>query len=487
MTRDLSRRLVAATAIIGLTAGSGGLAVTAAQAQDAPEAPEIADMDAPFFVTWMSANVRAEPDSTSAVIEALAFGDVVTVTGEVVDTEWLRVELAGGGVGYVWAEVLSPARLLLPGGEGQPPAPGPGPGPTPPAPDTLGPSADNSFDTANPVSPPGSTPQDFYGFLGPSDEVDYYRFTVEEWTDLVVTMDQLTSDADIALLDQDGNYLADSIAGGSSPELIEFSVAPGTYYVEAYIYSGETEYHLTIAGEAGEAPPDDMIGDTPETAEPLGTIGAGSGTLTGSDWVGFGDASDYWRLDVEAPTSVTLTMTGLSSDIDIVLEDDFGSVLGSSAAGGSADEFIETQLQPGTYYIHVYPFTGGSEYTLTLDYQTGAEAPEDGAGNSQGTARDLGAVGPEPIEVEDWVGPADTNDYYVIEVPETGAVRITLAPFESDADVELLDGDGNYIAASIRPGTESELIEETLEAGTYYIRAYIYSGETGYTLGVVQP
>lgn len=58
--------------------------------------------------TVMTSSVRGEPDPTAAVIGTIAAGTVVQVVGTTPD-RWAEIDLAGGGVGYVPAEVVQAA------------------------------------------------------------------------------------------------------------------------------------------------------------------------------------------------------------------------------------------------------------------------------------------------------------------------------------------------------------------------------------------
>jgi hypothetical protein len=43
------------------------------------------------------------------VIDTLAQGAMVEVTGEVTGRDWYRVSLRDGAIGYVWSKLLAPA------------------------------------------------------------------------------------------------------------------------------------------------------------------------------------------------------------------------------------------------------------------------------------------------------------------------------------------------------------------------------------------
>ncbi|MCB9949101.1 MAG: PPC domain-containing protein, partial [Rhodospirillaceae bacterium] len=327
----------------------------------------------------------------------------------------------------------------------------------------------------------GPSPAVFQGTVGPADSSDFYRFTLDDWTQLTVTLGGLTADADITLLDENGQYLGDSVAAGTESELIEYVAGPGTYFIEIYMYQGETPYEMTIIGAPAEPPPDDTVGNAPEEAHSFGDIL--EAPVSFDEWVGSGDPADYYSFSVSDRATVTVSMDGLASDADISLEDDFGSVLASSAEGGTNPEYMQSELEPGTYYLAVVPFSGNTSYHLEVTAEPAGPAPEDLAGNTVATARAVTLTPGTPAEFRDWVGGADTSDYYTFTVEAAGTFQLALDGLTSDADVELLAEDGtSVLASSLLAGTDPEAITHQLQAGTYYVRVYVFSGSTDYRL-----
>ncbi|MFN9960591.1 MAG: pre-peptidase C-terminal domain-containing protein, partial [bacterium] len=56
----------------------------------------------------------------------------------------------------------------------------------------------------------------------------------------------------------------------------------------------------------------------------------------------------------------------MSADADVQLLGATGSVLASSTNGGSSTEAISSSLNAGTYYVRVYPYSGSTNYALTV-------------------------------------------------------------------------------------------------------------------------
>ncbi len=92
-------------------------------------------------------------------------------------------------------------------------------------------------------------------FVGQSDPLDYYQFTINSYSNVTLNLSNLTANADLYLIrDLNGNGLLDSgevwaysTATGSAPETISLNgLAPGSYYVAVTQYSGDTNYKLNL-------------------------------------------------------------------------------------------------------------------------------------------------------------------------------------------------------------------------------------------------
>ena len=90
---------------------------------------------------------------------------------------------------------------------------------------------------------------------------------------------------------------------------------------------------------------------------------------------------DFYYVDVGAPGTITLDLTGIPPDTDysIYLYDDHKTLTCSSDNGGNADEHVECPVtRVGRYRVRVWPWTGCSDsdpYTLTVAYPTPPPTP----------------------------------------------------------------------------------------------------------------
>ncbi|OPH10184.1 S8 family serine peptidase [Cylindrospermopsis raciborskii] len=216
-----------------------------------------------------------------------------------------------------------------------------------------------------------------------------------------------------------------------------------------------------------------LLDNTLTSARNIGTL---TGTQTFSDFVGSSDTNDYYRLDLSQTSNFSLSLTGLSADADTQLLNSSGTVIQSSQNAGKVSESINRSLNAGTYYVRVYPYSGNTNYTLTL-----SATPPDQAGNTLATARNIGTL-TSTQTFSDFVGSSDTNDYYRLDLSQTSNFSLSLTGLSANADTQLLNSSGTVIQSSQNAGKVSESINRSLNAGTYYVRVYPYSGNTNYTL-----
>ncbi|MGI0487175.1 cadherin-like domain-containing protein [Pantanalinema rosaneae CENA516] len=102
----------------------------------------------------------------------------------------------------------------------------------------------------------------------------------------------------------------------------------------------------------------DNVGNTLSQAQ---GIVLGSVAKTFTDSVEFDD-NDYYRFTLNSRSSFNLALTGLSANADVQVLNSSGAIVTdsdnialSSANGGTLPEIINTVLDPGTYYIRVFP------------------------------------------------------------------------------------------------------------------------------------
>lgn len=454
-----------------------------AQAPAAEAAPSVAEeMDALSFVTGVSASVRSAPNGTADLKETLPFGAQVVITGRLAATGWVRVQTPNTPVGYMWAQTLAPMQIA-PAGTAPAPAT-PATVPATPAPPSDDQSADDTQATATPLGRAGATPLVAEGEVSPSDQTDMYSITTEGRTALSIDLTGMAGDADIDLQDADGNSLGSSAKTGSDDEHISATVTAGTYYLAVTSYDARTPYSLSVSGTPGEAPPPDSAGSDPSSARALGDA---TGTrLEVEEWVGPGDDRDTYSFRVAERQTVRVSLTGMSADADLDLQDADGNEL-ISVNTDKDPEWLVTTLDPGTYYLNINLEDEGAatRYRLAVTGAAAGAIPEDGAGNTPDRAGTIADLGPTPVIVRDWIGFLDRDDYWRFTLNARSDVNVLMTMETSDADIELLRAsDQERLADSINVSIDPEELQLRLDPGTYLLRVYPSQGDTPYALEI---
>jgi len=207
--------------------------------------------------------------------------------------------------------------------------------------------AGNTLATARAITVGPSTTS-YTDWVGSTDTNDYYRFTLANSSNFNLGLTGMTADGDVQLLNSSGSVIASSTNGGTASESITRQLSAGTYYIRVYPYqSANTNYNLAVSATSI-----DLAGNTLATAR---AITVGSSTTSYTDWVGSTDTNDYYSFSLANSSNFNLSLTGMTADGDVQLLNSSGSVIASSALGGTASESITSQLSAGTYYIRSQP------------------------------------------------------------------------------------------------------------------------------------
>ncbi|GAB4149725.1 MAG: hypothetical protein Fur0046_28440 [Cyanobacteria bacterium J069] len=96
--------------------------------------------------------------------------------------------------------------------------------------------------------------------------------------------------------------------------------------------------------------------------------------------------------------------------------------------------------------------------------------PPDRAGNTLKNARRVGLTA-TPKSFRDAVGGKDL-DFYRFRVQRASQFSLNLSELTANANVELMDDQGKTLLQSARKNKRPEVIQDTLTAGTYFIRVF---------------
>ncbi len=224
-----------------------------------------------------------------------------------------------------------------------------------------------------------------------------------------------------------------------------------------------------------------------------------TGFTTKTFYLGGSDNEDYFKFDLQGQSVFNLKLTGLDSesmtaDLDVQVLNHLGQQQAVSNSFGTSPETIENQtLETGSYIIRVFktPGLGESNYSLTVSALPGDTDPN-GAGQTPETARVLSLNQfNETQTFNDFVGGADSDDYYKIVLPAGGGfIGIDVDEIEdndidgrlSNIDLQILTETPSGIVpvlTSSRAGSTKEEVSGVFDEGTYYIRVYPATADDG--------
>lgn len=340
---------------------------------------------------------------------------------------------------------------------------------------------------------------------------DIYKFTIDEGSDITITLSGLGADGDADLLlieDKNGNEMV-SAEGEFAEEIIETSfeggsggdetitaiLLPREYFVVVQPFAGGTNYDLSISATTVTIP-EDGAGNNGETARDIGTLGTEEQVF--NDFVGDADDRDIYRFNLDAQSDVSINLSNLSADADwFIIQDLNGDgreqdeeFIDGSFNEENADEVGTLRLASGEYFLVVEQFAGNTTYDLAISAAATPQIP------TLSEAIDLATLN---NTANDSVSDDNPIDLYSFTLDSFSEVTLTLEGLSADADLYLLqdingngqidtdgiaEGEGELIDLSDEAETTSETISDFLEAGTYYVTVEQFQGNTDYSLNL---
>ncbi|WP_413176349.1 Calx-beta domain-containing protein [Anabaena azotica] len=244
--------------------------------------------------------------------------------------------------------------------------------------------------------------------------------------------------------------------------------------------SSNTNYNLGTAKTATVkiVDNDDQAGNSLSAAN---NIIIGSNSSTYIDWVGSIDLYDYYSFNLGVASNFNLKLNGLTANANVQLLNSNGDFIQGSYNTGTAEDSFNYNLNVGSYYIKVYSEPGAAN----TNYNLNVFAIPDYAGNSLNTSRPI-SLSPVVGSYSDWVGDADANDYYSFNLNVASKFNLKLNGLTANANVQLLNSNGDFIQGSYNTGTAEDSFSYDLNPGNYYINVYreVAGTNTNYNLNV---
>jgi hypothetical protein len=338
--------------------------------------------------------------------------------------------------------------------------------------------------TINPARYAGTVNYWISGVIRKANEVDYYKIDVDGQLSLYFT-GNLPSypnlNMSVKLIKSDSITVVKSWIGTSG---VSVNLPRGTYYVaidgvgdKDPLTTGYSDYGslggygLTIAGYYCETV--NEPNDAQYIAAPFSLNSSINAAIIPND-------IDYYKIEVSSSGTdyeLNVALTGLTADIDMQLFNSGGTLVASSALGGTSNEFISV-VQPivGTYYLKLYGYNGAITsncYTLNNEYKYNPCPSSNEPNESTAAATNLVLQN----SIQGAITSSTDVDYYKIVFPMAGMLTLNLSDLYVDIDLQLLNSSFTQVASSANGGTSNEAITYAVPvAGTYYIKVFGYNG-----------
>ncbi|MEB3885594.1 pre-peptidase C-terminal domain-containing protein [Lyngbya sp. CCY1209] len=309
------------------------------------------------------------------------------------------------------------------------------------------------------------------------DEQDYFKFSVAGKSEFFLTLDQLKGNADVEILDKDGEtVLFQSFNDRRRAEKISEVFESGDYYVRVFPKgNARTDYRLGLSAspfiEYPDTPPGIFLGEVSEGNPVRASDDVGRATANSRNTV------DWYSFTLSEESDVNLTLDRLRADLNVAIYDEDGEELVEEGnnKGRKAEKLELEGLEAGTYTVKVTPNGDArSNYrlgiTAALPYVDDYPTPEE--------AYDFGAIADDEKKVfnnemgrTEGRSGRDQEDWTRFELTEDGSVSIDLGRLRQNIDMILYEDDGTSVMNRANErGRKNENINTFLDAGTYYVK-----------------
>lgn len=237
--------------------------------------------------------------------------------------------------------------------------------------------------------------------------------------------------------------------------------------------------------------------NTPDSANTeFFATGDESRTNTTTDWVGYGDAKDYYKITSDHAGSYTINLQATTGKVKVLFLNESGKTIKSKtiAAGkfGEIANVLYYSKNPvngqNVSYIAVESGDKGKgkqngSYTLTVTENVFSKG-------DNGAVRNFGAVGRSETTMTDWLGYGDSQDVFKFTADSNGILSLDVSKFGEDLDlakikVKVQDANGKTVSMSKVKGSSIETgflynSKKTLITGSEYTVTLSISNEKKY-------
>jgi hypothetical protein len=203
---------------------------------------------------------------------------------------------------------------------------------------------------------------------------DWYQIVVTEESNIKVHVNftNATGDLDMVLTDSSGAQLDKSESTADSETVRKNAVAPGSYRVRVFGYSGaKAPYSMIVTVEAtgNGASNGNNSNNGDDAFEDNDSQGSAAVITVGIHPNLVCKDKDWYKITVPSNSTLTfkISFQNAAGDLDMVLTNAAGTVLERSETTTDIEAVRKSNLSAGTYYVRIYGYQGAqAPYDLTV-------------------------------------------------------------------------------------------------------------------------
>ena len=237
--------------------------------------------------------------------------------------------------------------------------------------------------------------------------------------------------------------------------------------------------------------------NTPDSANTeFFATGDESRTNTTTDWVGYGDAKDYYKITSDHAGSYTINLQATTGKVKVYFLNESGKTIKSKTISAGKSGEIANVL-----YYSKNPINGQNVSYIAVESGDKGKGKQNGSytltvtenvfsKGDNGAVRDFGAVGGGETTMTDWLGYGDAQDVFKFTADSNGILSLDISKFGEDIDLDKIklkvqDANGKTVAMSKVKGSSIDTgfqynSKKTLIAGSEYTVTLSISNEKKY-------
>ncbi|PSB08839.1 hypothetical protein C7B76_26040 [filamentous cyanobacterium CCP2] len=314
----------------------------------------------------------------------------------------------------------------------------------------------------------------YKGFLDESNDVQIYRFKMQNRSNFDLSLGQVSGNAELTLFDRKGKVVGRSDETDGKPEFIRQRLKAGVYFLRVSRISGEFQYRFKskVVELAGVNFRQSLQVKTTQTTSSVNTKPLRySGSLGGSE----SSDSAFYQFSLTDRSTFLGLLEGLNANTDIELYDSKRTLITVANGSRLSSGLLNQVLEAGSYFLKIKVKGGSTNYKLKLGFNSIAN----GLLNISDPTRliSLGSSAAFSDQFPGAIGSRTLDDVYKVNLDTPSSLNLVLDGLQADANLQLLGSDGAVLASSSNTGTAQDLISQNLKAGTYFIR--VLPGEGG--------